>query len=38
MAHIKVLLAAGGSDQATIASTTAARLPQREDSKFDVKL
>ncbi|HEY6400058.1 MAG TPA: universal stress protein [Blastocatellia bacterium] len=36
MAHIKVLLATDGSDQATIALTTAARLLQREDSEFDL--
>jgi hypothetical protein len=36
MAHIKVLLATDGSDQATIALTTTARLLQREDSEFDL--
>jgi nucleotide-binding universal stress UspA family protein len=36
MAHIKVLLATDGSDQAAIALTTAARLLQREDSEFDL--
>jgi nucleotide-binding universal stress UspA family protein len=36
MAHIKVLLATDGSDQATIAFTAAARLLRHEDSEFDL--